>query len=74
MVGLKRRGFSHEAIHELRRAYRMLFCGKGTLKERVSDVAEAFPDQEAVQQIVAFLRQGRDRAICIPRDLKGEEA
>ena len=25
VVGLKRRGFSHEAIHELRRAYKMLF-------------------------------------------------
>jgi UDP-N-acetylglucosamine acyltransferase len=74
VVGLKRRGFSHEAIHELRRAYRTLFFGKGTLKERVSDVAEAFPDQEAVQQMVAFLRQGGDRAICTPRDLKGEEA
>ena len=35
VVGLKRRGFSHEAIHELRRAYRMLFSGEGTLKERV---------------------------------------
>jgi UDP-N-acetylglucosamine acyltransferase len=73
-VGLKRRGFSHEAIHELRRAYRMLFSGNGTLKERVEDVAEAFPDQEAVQQIVAFLREGRDRAICVPRDGKGEDA
>ena len=73
-VGLKRRGYAHEAIHELRRAYRMLFSGKGTLKERAGDVAEAFPDQEAVQQIVAFLREGGDRAICIPRELRGEEA
>ena len=70
-VGLKRRGYSHEAIHELRRAYRMLFSGKGTLKERVDDVAEAFPGQEAVQSIVAFLREGGDRAICVPRD-RGE--
>ncbi len=74
IVGLKRRGFSHEAIHELRRAYKMLFSGKGTLKERVSDVAEAYPDQEAVQQVVAFLRQGGDRAICVPRAGKEEEA
>jgi UDP-N-acetylglucosamine acyltransferase len=74
VVGLKRRGFSHEAIHELRRAYRMLFSGKGTLKERVGDVADAFPEQEAVQQIVAFLREGGDRAICVPREGKGEEA
>ena len=67
VVGLKRRGYSHEAIHELRRAYKMLFSGKGTLRERLGDVAEAFRDQEAVQQIVAFLRQGGDRQICVPR-------
>lgn len=74
VVGLKRRGFSHEAIHELRRAYRMLFGGAGTLKERVGDVAAAFPDQDAVQQIVEFLRQGGDRQICVPRSGKDDEA
>ena len=73
VVGLKRRGFSHETIHELRRAYKMLFNGGGSLKERIEDVAEAFADQEAVQQIVAFLRLGGDRAICVPRAGKGEE-
>jgi UDP-N-acetylglucosamine acyltransferase len=51
----------------------MLFNGGGTLKERVSDVAEAFAGQDAVQQIVAFLRQGGDRAICVPRAGKEEE-
>ena len=73
VVGLKRRGFSHETIHELRRAYKMLFNGGGALKERVGEVAEAFAGQEAVQQIVAFLRQGGDRAICVPRAGKDEE-
>jgi UDP-N-acetylglucosamine acyltransferase len=73
VVGLKRRGFSREAIHELRRAYKTLFGGQGTLKERVSDVAAAYPDQEPVQQIVAFLRQGGDRAICVPRAARDDE-
>jgi UDP-N-acetylglucosamine acyltransferase len=77
VVGLKRRGFSHEAIHELRRAYKMLFNGGGalgsTLKERIDEVAEAFAGQAAVQEIVAFLRQGGDRAICVPRAGKDEE-
>jgi len=73
VIGLKRRGFSHETIHELRRAYKMLFNGGGALKERVAEVAEAFAGQEAVQQIVAFLQQGGDRAICVPRAGKGEE-
>ena len=73
-VGLKRRGFSHEAIHALRRAYKQLFAAAGTLKERIEDVATAFPDEEAVQQMVAFLRAGGDRAICMPREGKDEMA
>ena len=73
-VGLKRRGFSHSAIHALRRAYKMLFAPTGTLTERAEDVAAAFPEEEAVQQMVAFLRAGGNRAICTPRDGKDEMA
>ncbi|MFZ1963729.1 MAG: acyl-ACP--UDP-N-acetylglucosamine O-acyltransferase [Roseiarcus sp.] len=74
VVGMKRRGFSHEMIHELRRAYQQLFAPIGTLRERIEEVAAAFADQEAVQQIVAFLREGGDRAICTPRAGKEDEA
>ena len=42
IVGLTRRGFSREAIHQLRRAYRTLFGPEGTLKERLADVEEEF--------------------------------
>jgi UDP-N-acetylglucosamine acyltransferase len=73
VVGLKRRGFSHQAMHELRRAYKMLFSGGGTLKERVEAVAAAFSDQPAVQQVVAFLREGGERAICTPRAGREDE-
>ena len=62
-VGLKRRGFSHEAIHELRRAYKMLFAARGTLKERVEDVAAAFPDAAggaADRRLPARGRRSRD--------------
>jgi len=71
-VGLKRRGFSHESIHELRRAYQLLFAAKGTLKERTADVAEAFADHPLVGQVVQFLREGGERAICVPRTAKDE--
>jgi UDP-N-acetylglucosamine acyltransferase len=73
-VGLKRRGFSHESIHALRRAYKQLFAGDGTLKERIEDVAAAFPDEPAVRQMVAFLRAGENRAICVPREGRDELA
>jgi UDP-N-acetylglucosamine acyltransferase len=67
IVGLKRRGFSREAIHDLRRAYRALFAPEGTLKERVEDVAAEFGAHAEVREILDFLREGGERAICMPR-------
>lgn len=70
IVGLRRRGFSRDAIHDLRRAYRLLFAPEGTLKERVEDVAAEFSAQPEVQGILDFIREGGDRAICTPRDVR----
>ncbi len=70
LVGLKRRGFSREAIHDLRRAYRLLFAAEGTLKERVEDVAEEFEHHPQVHEILDFIRAGGERSICTPRDVK----
>ena len=66
LVGLRRRGFSREAIHDLRRAYRLLFAAEGTLKERVEDVAAEFSNHPQVHEILDFIREGGDRAICTP--------
>jgi UDP-N-acetylglucosamine acyltransferase len=67
IVGLTRHGFSRDAIHRLRRAYRTLFGPEGTLKERLADVEEEFADDENVRKIVDFIREGGERAICTPR-------
>jgi UDP-N-acetylglucosamine acyltransferase len=67
IVGLKRRGFSRESIHELRNAYRALFAAEGTLKERIEQVAIEFAGQAEVARILDFLRDGGERAICMPR-------
>lgn len=74
LVGLRRRNFSREAIHDLRRAYRLLFAIEGTLKERVEDVAAEFSSHEQVHEILDFLRFGGDRAICMPREAKDSGA
>ncbi len=74
LVGLKRRGFSREAIHDLRRAYRLLFAAEGTLKERVEDVAEEFATHPQVHEILDFIRDGNDRAIVTPREVKDASA
>ena len=66
VIGLQRRGFPRDEIHSLRRAYRLLFANEGTLSERVEDVAAEYRGHAAVQEIVAFIRQGGKRSLCTP--------
>jgi hypothetical protein len=68
IVGLQRRGFSRNDIHDLRRAYRLLFAAEGTLSERTADVAEEFGTQPIVQEILAFIRTGGKRSLCTPKE------
>ncbi|MDJ1156779.1 acyl-ACP--UDP-N-acetylglucosamine O-acyltransferase [Chelatococcus sp. SYSU_G07232] len=68
IVGLQRRGFSREDIHNLRRAYRLLFADEGTLMERVEDVASEFEQHPIVHEILDFIRAGGRRSICTPRE------
>ena len=75
LVGLKRRGFSRDQIHELRNAYRLLFAQEGTFQERLSDVAELFANNEEVMEIVNFIRAGGNRPLCMPnRESRAEPA
>ncbi|NWH08934.1 MAG: acyl-ACP--UDP-N-acetylglucosamine O-acyltransferase [Alphaproteobacteria bacterium] len=66
LVGLKRRGFSREVIHDLRNAYRLLFAEEGTFQERLEDVAELFVSRPEVMSIVEFVREGGERPLCMP--------
>ena len=73
LVGLKRRGFDREAIHNLRAAYRMIFSNEGTLRERVDDAKSFFPDDELVHDVVQFIIDAKDRPLTLPRNGHGEE-
>jgi UDP-N-acetylglucosamine acyltransferase len=68
LVGLKRRGFDRDAIHNLRTAYRMIFSTEGTLRERVDDAASFFGDDVLVQDVVRFVREAKDRPLTLPRN------
>jgi UDP-N-acetylglucosamine acyltransferase len=68
LVGLKRRGFDREAIHNLRTAYRMIFSSEGTLRERVDDAAAIFPNDELVQDVVKFIINAKDHPLTLPRN------
>ncbi len=66
IVGLKRRNFSRDDIHEMRKAYRLIFAEEGTLAERLQDVADDFTDVDPVMEIVEFIQADSSRSICQP--------
>jgi UDP-N-acetylglucosamine acyltransferase len=68
IVGMKRHNFEREQIHNLRKAYRMLFATEGTLVERLEDVEKMFADDPHVQRIVDFVKAESSRSLCVPRN------
>lgn len=66
LVGLKRRGFPRDAIHDLRAAYRLLFAEEGAFTERVEDAARIFASRSEVMDIISFIRAPADRPLCFP--------
>lgn len=67
LVGLKRQRLEREQINALRSAYRLLFASEGTLSERIDDVATRFSDNDAIKNVIEFIRQDSSRAICQPK-------
>lgn len=67
IIGLKRRQFTREVIHDMRKAYRLIFAPEGTLNERLQDVAEMFSTNEPVMEIVDFINADSSRSICQPK-------
>lgn len=67
IVGLKRRGFSRGDVAILRKAYRLMFAEEGSMAERLIDVSEMYKENQAVMEIVEFIRGDSSRAICQPR-------
>lgn len=66
LVGLKRRGFGRDTIHDLRAAYRLLFAEEGAFTERVEDTARLFETRKEVQDIIDFIRAPAARPLCFP--------
>jgi UDP-N-acetylglucosamine acyltransferase len=66
LVGMKRRKLKRESIHAVRHAYDKLFSGPGLFSERLDAVANEYGSDEAVGEIVAFVRSHSDRPLCQP--------
>ena len=67
ITGLKRRGVERAQLHALRAAYQAIFVdGTGTLQERATRTGEDHPDNELVQEIVAFISRDHSRSVATP--------
>lgn len=72
LVGLKRRGFSRDQIHEMRRGFRALFAQEGTFKDRLNQVAKDFSESKEVMEIVDFARQKSNRGLTMPEHTQAD--
>ena len=54
--GLKRRGFSAEALNTLRKAYKILYRSGKTLEQAITEIGELSPDLDEIQRFKQFLQ------------------
>ena len=66
LVGLKRRGFKRELIHDLRAAYRLIFAAEGAFSERLQDAGRLFAERPEIVEIIDFIRAPSGRPLCTP--------
>ena len=66
LIGLKRKGYDKTAVRRLLAAFRDLFEGDGTFAERLDAVEAAYADLAEIMEIVAFIRAGGKRPLCLP--------
>lgn len=68
MVGLKRRGFDKDRIRRMLAFYRDLFEGDGTFADRVDRAEASVGDLDEAAEIIAFIREGGSRPLCLPEN------
>jgi len=62
-VGLKRHGFSDSTINELKKAYKILFREKRTLKDAIKKIQEDLPYTDEIKHLIEFIQKNK-RGIC----------
>lgn len=66
LVGLKRRATDRAQINELRGVFGELFSKEGTLQTRVEAVAQKYPDNPLIAEIIAFMTGETSRSFTQP--------
>lgn len=62
-LGLKRHGFSDDAINILKKAYKILFREKRTLKDALKKIKSDIPETPEIKHLLEFIEKNK-RGIC----------
>jgi len=62
-IGLKRHGFSDSTINDLKKAYKILFREKRTLKDAIKKIQEDLPYTDEIKHLIEFIQKNK-RGIC----------
>jgi UDP-N-acetylglucosamine acyltransferase len=68
LVGLKRQGFADATLHQIKRAYELLFLSDLNLKEAITRVREELPGVPEVEHLLRFL-EASERGL-LPADVR----
>ena len=69
IIGMKRRGFARQDIHDLRNAYKLLAKNQeGTFSERLQKINSLYGECRPVKELLAFIEQYPERALCLPSE------
>ncbi len=66
LVGLKRAGQDKNDINGLRRAFKLLFNGSGSLRDRAASLQQEYASNALVQDVTSFILEDSSRRISTP--------
>lgn len=69
IIGMKRRGFSREEIHEIRGAYKILAKDhEGTLNDKIDLIRHTYKYSRPIKELMAFIDALPQRHLCLPHE------
>ena len=70
LIGLRRRGLAQQTLHNLRHAYKDVFCGEGALDARVRAAETRWTKSAEVMAMLRFIHDtDKQRGLCLPAAL-----
>lgn len=67
IIGMQRRGFERQEIHDLRNAYKLLMKNQvAPYEERLQKIRTLYGHCRTVQELLAFIDENPKRPLCLP--------